>query len=882
MDEAEYTGSAAQIEQIDIGNTNQSITAKLHEGNIVYEVKTNPFLVYDGSSYTFYYALCTYNFIFFSGDQIINTQSISVEVEIKEGVNTIYVVPNFPSNSYPNFVDVSVSIFGISSNTVRINIIASDNPVDPIDGIPDPLPWVNAHGFPVLGVRFKNIIIPEELKSKILGYKIYRAERNSSNSIVLDEARLFPVYMNKTIADNKAEGISFSSGIINGPNKAVISNAFSSHPQSILYNKESFNSIQYINKFKVDGAKKIRELATPIKHKARIPKNVAEVKLPFRLSSPAVSGYAGITDLTTVNNELEEPKILLVTNKNVAPNDVAPPPELYELGSIKRNLYFPHTSQKLISSGYVFDSNTQNTGDMFFGDMYYSREDLTVRDVSRRVKNNQHESNPNTGALLYNSLLGKYSQYMYLGKVNLNEIGSITLSNALNSSNVISARDTSSLDDEYDNYNKAYLLRADFKPSFPTINDNLKRRVFNNRVIRNYRETNLNNITRVFKSEDYIDIRSDRGEILKITPISDSLLIHSTRGFFLTKGTEKVLVDSATNISSVYLGTGNILAAQPSELYPTDIGYGGMVSPDHSKYSEYGYYFVDYDKRQIIKITDKPESISDVLMNRKFKEIIPFTLERYGFKYDPEQHNYWFNFNFGMDYYRKLVYISKKERVLRDGFTFLENLPNGYVRISNGADNYITNYSNDSVFYTDGWTISYSPVENKWISFHSFVPEKYIPSVSEFLTLHNNKIYIHGYGQTCNYYGIQYPFTVKIIDNKDSIVDKQISALAFSTRVLSQNNNNLQETFDTVRVYNSYQDTGDIDLSNLENTRQVRGVWYLNQLRVTGSANNKYPDWYLKRKLKDKYHIIELNKNNLADKSVQLFSCEAIGSLPHR
>jgi len=75
-------------------------------------------------------------------------------------------------------------------------------------------------------------------------------------------------------------------------------------------------------------------------------------------------------------------------------------------------------------------------------------------------------------------------------------------------------------------------------------------------------------------------------------------------------------------------------------------------------------------------------------------------------------------------------------------------------------------------------TVTYSPSNNGWTSFHSYHPDWMIGMNSIFYTFKNGNIYKHHHNTSRNqYYGVNYPSTITAIFNDKPIESKMFMTL---------------------------------------------------------------------------------------------------------
>lgn len=173
------------------------------------------------------------------------------------------------------------------------------------------------------------------------------------------------------------------------------------------------------------------------------------------------------------------------------------------------------------------------------------------------------------------------------------------------------------------------------------------------------------------------------------------------------------------------------------------------------------------------------------------------------------------------DRYRKNFFLwTDKLTPLNDIKAFLNSFNDSYK--ADYTDSLISVYDNytDKVYITDkdrGWTISYKPKTQGFISFHSFVPDWYVPYQNTFLSIKEDGLWKHnavtsGY-QT--YYGTQYPFEVEFAVKNNLTQDLQsIEIFADYLTYAGYNSltQNVDKFFNKAFIYNNKCSTGLLDL----------------------------------------------------------------------
>lgn len=143
----------------------------------------------------------------------------------------------------------------------------------------------------------------------------------------------------------------------------------------------------------------------------------------------------------------------------------------------------------------------------------------------------------------------------------------------------------------------------------------------------------------------------------------------------------------------------------------------------------------------------------------------------------------------------------------------------------------------DKIYITDkqrGWTISFSPKAQGFISFHSFVPDWYVPHYNTFFSIFNNSLWRHNADGYQTYYGTNYPFEVEFVIKNPVDTNLQDIQLFSDYMDVSGYNSIIQRPdkfFTKLFVYNNRYSTGLLDL-NLKDTDKPQIIQNQEQVGV--------------------------------------------------
>lgn len=200
------------------------------------------------------------------------------------------------------------------------------------------------------------------------------------------------------------------------------------------------------------------------------------------------------------------------------------------------------------------------------------------------------------------------------------------------------------------------------------------------------------------------------------------------------------------------------------------------------------------------------------------------------------------------------------------------------VNIWNPVDfnSFVTYYdkTNDEVlFISKDSCLGYSELLGQFTSFYSYENTPYFSNLLDRgIWVKDNKLWLHNEGDYNMYFGSYQPFSTTVIANPDAIVDKVFSTVEFRADSWDTNNKLLNTTFDTLKVWNEYQQ----GIASLENTKDKPSnlkkkfrIWRANIPRDKSNRRDRMrnPWLYLKLSMESK----NSNKTILHDVTVHYF-----------
>lgn len=212
----------------------------------------------------------------------------------------------------------------------------------------------------------------------------------------------------------------------------------------------------------------------------------------------------------------------------------------------------------------------------------------------------------------------------------------------------------------------------------------------------------------------------------------------------------------------VTIGDGGLFAQDPREIMPTDNNYGSCTSRYAFSNTHLGRFYPSAVQGRILNFTESLDDITRQGMSYWCKNYMPIQFYDYFKNYDlPENPINGVGYLTAFDSFYETVYICKRDFVpiagLRD-------------RIAFRSGKFYYNDSeislHDTTYFRDAsWTLSYSPLEKGFVSYHDWHPDWIIQRDNHFMTVKDNIVWKHNeaFDSYCNFYGADWPFEIEFV-----------------------------------------------------------------------------------------------------------------------
>ena len=220
----------------------------------------------------------------------------------------------------------------------------------------------------------------------------------------------------------------------------------------------------------------------------------------------------------------------------------------------------------------------------------------------------------------------------------------------------------------------------------------------------------------------------------------------------------------------VTIGDGGLFAQDPREIMPTDNNYSACNSKYAFSNTHMGRFYPSEKQGRIINYTDNLDDISRQGISYWCKNYMPIFLYKYFPNYEEIENpiggvGYLTSF----DSFNETVYLTKrdfspKQEYAKDITYSNENFYYKGKLISLRDTNYFNDIS---------WTLSYSPLDKAFISWHDWHPDWTIQTDNHFMSVKGRSVWKHNesYESFCNFYGIDYPFEIEYLSTSGQQVE---------------------------------------------------------------------------------------------------------------
>jgi hypothetical protein len=372
---------------------------------------------------------------------------------------------------------------------------------------------------------------------------------------------------------------------------------------------------------------------------------------------------------------------------------------------------------------------------------------------------------------------------------------------------------------------------------------------FDNRIYKSLVKANgeLEDSWSIFKPYNNMDVDGVYGPINKIEVFNNTLMYWQDNGFGVVSMNPKEIIPNATGVS-LEIGTGGGLIDY--DYISNTVGCRHQWSVVKSKQ---GMYFFDANGRKFYRFTGRDEPLSDIkgmstffyntLQGTVFRADNPIQFNGITATYDNRFNEVMFTFH-SNDTDPTIQLVTTQTQVRP-----------GQVQVTQQSGLSSADYAN---------TIVYSEGLQAFTSFYSHHPRHYVNDGSKIFSQipGGYDMYVHDEGERGKFYGTYHDSVIRLLVNPQVQGTKVFNNIEYVAQMTTSAGADIfDETWNTIKVYNEYQDSGVVTLIPDNNIKRRMRSW---RLQVPRDINAR---------IRNPYTFIEFVFVNNGDKR---FICEDI------
>ena len=324
----------------------------------------------------------------------------------------------------------------------------------------------------------------------------------------------------------------------------------------------------------------------------------------------------------------------------------------------------------------------------------------------------------------------------------------------------------------------------------------------------------------VFLPNNYRDISGEHGEITNIFTKGENLYIHCREMLWIQP---KNLQERVTDEFVTFIGTGDLFAIPPRPVSTVGKGAAGSQDKWATIDTPHGLIFVDQLDSKIYLLGEGINPISDDGLLRWAKNNLNDYLNTYleGIGVDKKFNTY---IHSVYDPIHRRAIITKLDYepidlVVYDGLNEDGSFVwwnDGFYRVANGGVLFEVELGDPEYFVNKSWTLSYSFLTGKWVSWHSYLPSYYFNNKGRFYSNSGSSFWSHDSLTEFNkFYGEDAKHIIEIAYRDMPIKPQVWDSVLFQSMGRTYNNGWIDDkyrTFDTIMLYNNYETTGEQEM----------------------------------------------------------------------
>jgi hypothetical protein len=316
------------------------------------------------------------------------------------------------------------------------------------------------------------------------------------------------------------------------------------------------------------------------------------------------------------------------------------------------------------------------------------------------------------------------------------------------------------------------------------------------------------------------------------------LFFFEDSGPWIHQAQDTLELDSGIKVT---LGDSGLFGRPPVPLVNTDIKYGNCQSKFAFTNTQYGLFYPSLRQGRVFQVMGTQlKDISMEGLNWWFKANMPYklTIDFPTFTLLDNAVN-GIGYLSAFDNTDEIYYLSKKDYRVRPEYKSqirFDLTTETFKFKKTGMTTEVVVSLLDSTYFVDaGWTVSYNPKTQSWVSFHDWHPNAILQEEKKFssiLTPLTTASTIWKHNERCdaysNFYNIQYPWEIEYVINNGPVtsilqnVEYSLECFKYSTECVDKNHL-LDYNFNEAILYNTEQISGVLKL-NIASKNQISKV----------------------------------------------------------
>lgn len=313
-----------------------------------------------------------------------------------------------------------------------------------------------------------------------------------------------------------------------------------------------------------------------------------------------------------------------------------------------------------------------------------------------------------------------------------------------------------------------------------------------------------------FLPANYFAFReSDFGKLTAIHKLDQDRIIFlfSKSSPYISMGRDFLELEGSGR--KITIGDGGLFAQDPREIMPTDNNYAACNSKYAFSNTHTGRYYPSERQGRIINYTEGLDDITRQGISYWCKNYMPVFFYNYFPEYEEiENPINGVGYLTAFDSFNETVYITKRDfSPKKEYISDITYTKEGLLYKGDIVSLRDTRYFNDI-----SWTLSYSPGEKAFISWHDWHPDWIIQTDNHFMSVKDNGVWKHNerFDDFCNFYGAGYPFEIEALSSSGQQVET-VRNIEYLLEIYKYKNfgrdrfHILNENFDRLIVSNTEQ-----------------------------------------------------------------------------